>query len=103
MFKTLSVWLNQVKIRFAYATLLAMVVSTDAFAQINNGNIGTIFRNQNFQVCVTIGFGLFTFYKWVEYFANFQVSSALREIIIPAILTFLCFQWNKVLQWVGLM
>jgi hypothetical protein len=103
MFKSLFVRLNQFKARFAYATLLAMVVSTDAFAGIDNGNISTIFRNSNFQTCVTIGFGLFAFYKWVEYFANFNVSSALRDIIMPSLLTFLCFQWNKVLQWVGLM
>jgi hypothetical protein len=47
---------------------------------------------------ITAGFALFAAVKWIEYFANFSTSSALTNAIVPAMLTFLTFQWESILK-----
>lgn len=94
-----------VKKNAALAMMMAMatLAATPAFAAVNNGNMSAVFSDKFFQTAVTLGFGLFAFYKWVEYFASFSLGSALQGIILPGILTFLTFQWPTVFNWVGLM
>ena len=86
---------------FTVPMLAATLVTTPAFAA--SGKMGAVFADEKFQVAVTLGFGLFAFYKWIEYFAGFSLQSALTNIVLPGILTFLTFQWPTVLGWIGLM
>ena len=47
---------------------------------------------------ITTGFALFAAVKWIEYFAGFSTNSALSAAIVPALLTFLTFQWESILK-----
>jgi hypothetical protein len=90
--------------RIVYATAMTMLISSDSFAQgITNTNLKTILNDPNLQTAVTVGFGIFAAFQWFRYFAEFNPGSALLNIILPAVLTFLTFQWNTVLHWFGLM
>ena len=55
-----------------------------------------------FNVAITLGFGLFAFIKWIDYFASFSTGNALTGLIVPGIATFLTFQWATVLSWFDL-
>ena len=47
---------------------------------------------------ITTGFALFAAVKWISYFAGFSTANALTDAITPAVLTFLTFKWEAVLQ-----
>lgn len=90
------------KINNLLMATMVMLATTDAFAASAKSNLATILGTGGIQETVTLGFAIFTFFKWIEFFSGFNVGSALKDIILPAILTFLTFKWMDVLGWVGL-
>lgn len=65
-------------------------------------NLNKILTNQYFKQIISFGLGMYAAWKWFEYFNNFSPSSAFRDIIVPAIITYLAFQWSVVLGWFGI-
>jgi hypothetical protein len=97
-------WLSVLNNRFVYATLMtAMVSSNAAYAATTNQNIKKLLGDETLSTTITIGFGIFAAFKWFEYFSGFDPGTALIKIILPAVLTFMTFQWQTVLKWVGVM
>lgn len=78
----------------------ALLSATNAFAA--NANLTQIVTDPKFKIAMSLGFAFFTLYKWIDFFANFDVSKALVNIVLPAVLTFLTFKWDTVLGWIGL-
>lgn len=85
-------------------TALALFMPEEALAQTENArNLKTIMSEGTFRNAITLGFGLFAFVKWVDYFANFQAGGgALTGLIVPGLATFMAFKWTTVLSWFGL-
>lgn len=65
-------------------------------------SLQTLLNNKTFSTTITLGFGIYSAFKWFDYFNNFSTGDALRGIIVPAVLTYLAFNWQVVLGWVGL-
>lgn len=87
-------WASMMVLCFA---VLALVMPEIAFA--GKPDIKGIVSDGTFKDIVTLGFGLFAFWKWIEYIAGFSPSSALKDMIVPALITFLAFKWTMVLGW----
>lgn len=64
------------------------------------GNLGTLLNNPLFKGAIDLGLLLLAGFRWFDYFAEFDPASAFKRIIVPAVLTFLAFQWVDVLRWV---
>jgi hypothetical protein len=99
MFNSVS---SDLRKRMALATMLTTIASNEAMAKLANNNLNTILTDKTFQLAVTIGFGIFAFFKWIEYFSSFSTGNALTGIILPSLLTYLAFQWNTILSLMGL-
>ena len=80
---------------------LALFMPETALAQ-DARNLKTILQDRQFRDAITLGFGIFAFIKWIDYFANFDTGKALMGLIIPAMATFMAFKWTTVLNWFGL-
>lgn len=94
---------------WGYLSLAVFAVSLTlmpdvALAQSNamKSNVGGLLRNPLFKNSVDIGLLLLAGWRWFEYFSGFQPDNAFKQIIVPAVITFLAFQWTDVLGWVGL-
>jgi hypothetical protein len=101
--------MKNTKINWNYlfmVTLVAVVAFMPelAMAQGNDmkGNFATLLSNPLFKGAIDLGLIIFAGYKWFMYFANFDPASAFKEVIVPAGITFLAFQWTDVLKWVQL-
>lgn len=66
------------------------------------GNVNTVLTNNRFMPIIKFGLGLYAAWKWFEYFSNFSPGSAFRDIIVPAIITYLAFEIQTVLGFFGL-
>jgi len=62
-------------------------------------NVNNILNNGYFKTAINFGLGMYAAWKWFEYFNGFSPNSAFKDIIVPAIITFLAFQWQTVLGW----
>jgi hypothetical protein len=81
--------------------MVAMILPELAFAgNAAQGNIGQLLNNPLFKGAIDLGLLLLAGFKWFDYFAEFDPKSAFRNVIVPAVLTFLAFQWLDVLRWV---
>lgn len=82
------------------AMMAIMVVPELASAQItgNGGAQITTMFNKVMPI-FKFGLGLYSAWKWFQYFASFNPSSAFLDIIVPALMTFLAFQLDTVLGW----
>ena len=71
-------------------------------SQSNKG--GSLFKDfaTNREVSTIIGLAmiLIALYEWFMYFNNFDPSKAFKNIIKPALLTWLALQWKVFLYWV---
>lgn len=85
-----------------FALALAVFSPELAMAGAGNNNLGQIFQEGNFKDIITLGFGIFAFIKIVDYFVGLSSETALKGLVIPAILVFLTFKWYDVLGWFGL-
>lgn len=86
-------------------TLMMAVMMIPELAFAGNsaqGNINQLLSNPLFKGAIDLGLLLLAGFKWFDYFAEFDPKSAFRNVIIPAVLTFLAFQWLDVLRWVGI-
>lgn len=81
--------------------LIAVILFMPQFAMAADANVGTLLKNPNVKTIITFGLALLATWKWFEYFANFAPGNAFLMIITPGVLTFLAFQWDKVLGWFG--
>lgn len=85
----------------AYVFALANMVSEAQAAGNIKSNINTLIQaGSGLNTGITVGFGIFALFKWIEYFGDFKPESALKNALVPAMLTFLTFQWATVLGWV---
>ena len=96
-------WFNVLKNRVVFATVMSLAITSTCHAVTDNKQFGEILKYDKLQIAITMGFGIFAAYKWFEYFSGFKPESAMINIILPAVLTFLTFQWPQVLTWVGMM
>lgn len=89
------------KLKFVPALIASSLIGINAYAAGNmKGNINTIIQNPQIAAGITVGFGILALFKWIQYFGDFKPESALQNAIVPAMLTFLTFQWQTVLGWV---
>lgn len=96
-------WFNVLNNRVFFAAVMSLVITSTCHAATDNKNLKQILVEPKLQIAITMGFGIFAAYKWFEYFSSFSPDSAMLKIILPAVLTFLTFQWPMVLGWVGMM
>jgi hypothetical protein len=101
MKKTMEKMASVLNNRMVYATAM-MLASTNSYAG-STRELKGVFTDPNLQIAITMGFGIFAAYKWFAYFSSFNPNSALLDVILPAVLTFLTFKWTTVLGWVGIM
>lgn len=59
----------------------------------------SMLQNNIFKNAVTLAFLLFALIQWINYAANFSPENALKEIIVPAMASFLALKWDIVLSW----
>lgn len=76
---------------------LAMFMPEVALA--GKADIKQIVGDSIFKDAITLAFGIFAFVKWIDYAAGFSPGSALKDLIVPALATFLAFKWTMVLGW----
>jgi hypothetical protein len=81
---------------------LGVLLPDSAFAQGSEQFKAFTKKGTMFNTAITLGFGLFAFIKWIDYFASFSTGNALTGLIVPGIATFLTFQWDTVLKWFNL-
>lgn len=89
--------------KYLFFTMMMVVMMIPEMAFAGNsmqGNIGTLLNNPLFKGAIDLGLLLLAGFKWFDYFAEFDPKTAFRNVIIPAVLTFLAFQWLDVLRWV---
>ena len=97
--------MKNVKTNYLVFTLLMAVMMIPEMAFAGNSmqqNIGTLLANPMFKGAIDLGLLLLAGFKWFDYFAEFDPKSAFRNVIVPAVLTFLAFQWLDLLRWVGI-
>lgn len=78
-------------------TALALFMPEMAFA--GKADIKQIVGDSIFKDGITLAFGIFAFVKWIDYASGFSPNSALKDLIVPALATFLAFKWTMVLGW----
>jgi hypothetical protein len=81
-----------------FAVLVAVILMVLPEMAMAAGNVNQILSNKNFMPIVKFGLGLYAAWKWFEYFSN----SAFKDIIVPALITYLAFQIDTVLGFFGL-
>lgn len=94
----------------SYAALATIAIITVlmpeiALAQGTNAqktNFASLLSNPLFKNAIDIGLLLLAGWRWFNYFSDFQPDSAFKNIIVPAVITFLAFQWLDVLRWMQL-
>jgi uncharacterized protein YjfI (DUF2170 family) len=85
-----------------FAVLVAVILMVLPEMAMAAGNVNQILSNKNFMPIVKFGLGLYAAWKWFEYFSNFSPNSAFKDIIVPALITYLAFQIDTVLGFFGL-
>jgi hypothetical protein len=80
-------------------TSMAIVASEPAISAVTSN---TIYTNTTVQTCITMGLGILAVLKWLEFFKSFNPSTALTEIIAPALITYAALSWTTLLSWFGL-
>ena len=93
--------MNQKSVKnFLWSAGLVAVFAVDA--AMASAGITAITQEGHFTKILSLGFAVGAVYSWIQYFANFKPESALTNIFVPAILTYLAFQWQTVLSWFNL-
>jgi hypothetical protein len=82
------------------ASLMLLLLPQMAMAA--SAGLTQMLGTSQFKTGLTFGFAIFAFFKWVHYFSDFSVDKALKDAIVPAVLTVLTFQWQQIASWVGL-
>lgn len=89
--------------------LVVMVLVSAMFPEFafagNNGqqsSLKSLLSNPFFKSAVDFGLLVYAGYKWFMYFAEFDPASAFQKVLVPAVMTFLAFQWLDVLGWIKL-
>jgi hypothetical protein len=59
--------------------------------------------NDVFKSSMDIGFMIFATLKWYNYFNSFNPSTAFLDIVLPAFITFMAFNWITFLQFVQIL
>lgn len=86
-------------LQLAAILAVGLLATQPALAAQSTNLIGMLTNGQSkLAPGITAGFALFAAVKWIGYFANFSTSNALSDAIVPALLTFLTFQWDAVLK-----
>lgn len=68
-------------------------------ARSRSHELQSLLQNSMVKNVITMSFMLFALIQWINYMANFSPSNALKEMITPAMATFLALNWDKVLSW----
>jgi hypothetical protein len=91
-------------VALATIAIIAMSIPEVALAQNNaqKTNFSSLLSNPLFKNAIDIGLLIFAGWKWFNYFSDFNPDSAFKSIVVPAVITFLAFQWLDVLRWMQL-
>lgn len=76
---------------------VAMIMTMIPELAMAQSNVGTILGNSRFKTIIKFGLGMYAAWQWFSYFNNFSPSSAFKDVIVPAIITYLAFEWETVL------
>lgn len=87
---------------FLFAGVMAILFVTDAAMAAGTSELSSLLGGQG-KTIIDWGFYLFAALKWYEYFANFDSKSAFANLLTPALITILAFQWTNVLSLFGLL
>ena len=101
MFKAFKKNVMTKKTQIAYLAMIGMMASEPVFASTNR--LRTILNDPFVSGTITLGFSLYAAYEVFKFVDGFSLKTALQNIITPAFIIFLAFQWQSVFKWVGLM
>lgn len=65
-------------------------------------NFQEFVTNGVFKSVIDLGLLFLAGFQWFLYWNSFNPSNAFKEILVPAVITFIAFNWVAVLGWVGL-
>lgn len=98
------------KKKVLYYLILIAVCSIDLAMAAETGGKNTAqqyFRNlimtDTFKTSMDLGFLIYAALKWYTYFNNFNPATAFIDIVIPAFITFVAFNWVTFLQFVQIL
>lgn len=84
-------------------TLLVVIFPEMALAGNNQtGNFQEFVTNGTFKMIIDLGLIFLSAFQWFLYWNSWSPENAFKDILTPAVITFLAFNWVTVLGWVGL-
>lgn len=90
---------------FAFLIVFAVMLMFPEVALAENtqtGNFENFVTNGVFKTVIDLGLLFLAAFQWFLYWNGFNPSNAFKDIIVPAVITFIAFNWITVLGWVGL-
>jgi hypothetical protein len=83
--------------------LVALIVPEMAFAgNAAQGNFQEFVTNGVFKTVIDLGLLFLAAFQWFLYWNGWNPQNAFKDILGPAVITFIAFNWITVLGWVGL-
>ena len=83
-------------------TLVIFLIPDPVYAAKAKSQLKKIIDSKFFAGAIDLGLIIFAAYQWFLYIADFNPGDAFKKIILPALVTFLAFQWKDVLKWINL-
>jgi len=64
--------------------------------------LGELLENPLFKGAIDLVLIMMAGFAWFTYFAGFDPAKAIAKVIHPVMLTFMAFQWQELIKWVGI-
>lgn len=88
---------------FMFVFFVALVMPEIVFAGNSaQQNFQEFVTNGVFKNIIDLGLLFLAAFQWFLYVNGFRPENAFKDIIVPAVITFMAFNWVDVLGWVGL-
>ena len=65
-------------------------------------NFQEFVTNGVFKTVIDMGLLFLAAFQWFLYWNGWSPQNAFKDVLVPAVITFLAFNWITVLKWVGL-
>ena len=87
-----------------YIVLLAVLFLPElALAETGSqANFKSFVTNGVFKTIIDLGLLFLAAFQWFLYWNSWSPENAFKDILKPAVITFVAFNWVLVLDWVGL-
>ena len=100
--------MNKILSKIIFFSILGAVFLFPEIALAGNGNTQTtnfqeFVTNGVFKTIIDMGLLFLAAFQWFLYWNGWSPQGAFKDILVPAVITFMAFNWIEVLGWIGLL